>query len=82
MGESEGEIRPTQQNFGLSDAERLTNEAIAEVTMEDWISRVRNAEQLQEKQWHKEIARDEVTQRGTINLGDESDDPECGTIGE
>jgi hypothetical protein len=50
--------------------------------MEDWISRVRNAEQLQEKQWHKEIARDEVTQRGTINLGDESDDPECGTIGE
>jgi hypothetical protein len=38
--------------------------------------RVRHAEQLQEEDFHKEIARDEVIQRITINLGDESDDSE------
>jgi hypothetical protein len=44
------------------------------VAKEDWISSVRHAEQLQD--FHSEIAQDELTQRITINLGDESDDSE------
>jgi hypothetical protein len=51
------------------------HETIDRVTQEDWISRARHAEQLQED-FHKQIARDEVMQRITINLEDTNDDSE------
>jgi hypothetical protein len=62
--------------FRLSGVERLVNEAVDRVTDDDWMSRVRHAEQLQEEDFHKEISRDEVIQRININLGDEIDDSE------
>jgi hypothetical protein len=71
-----GEFAQLNNTFRLSDVERLMNEVIDRVTKVDWISRVRHAEQLQEEDFHKEIARDEVIQRFTTNVGDESDDSE------
>jgi hypothetical protein len=57
-----GEFAQLNNTFGLSDVERLMNEAIDRVIKGDWISRVRHAEQLQEEDFHKEIARDELIQ--------------------
>ena len=50
------------------------HEAIDNTTQEDWISRVRHAEQLQEDNFLKEVARDETIESIIINLKDESDD--------
>jgi hypothetical protein len=55
------------------------NEAIDRVTKDDWISRIRYAEQLQEEDFYKEIPEDEVMQLIAKNLGDESDDSELVT---
>jgi hypothetical protein len=70
----EGEVAQLNNTFILSVVERLLmNKAIDRIIKEGWISRVRHAEQLQEDEFHKEIARDEVIRRITINLADESD---------
>jgi hypothetical protein len=76
MGESEGEVAQLNDTFSLSDVDRLMNKAADRVTKDDWISCVRTFERLQEEDFHKEIARDEVIQRITINLGDETDGSE------
>lgn len=67
-----GDVAQLSRTFGLSDVERLTNEAADTVAKNDWISRVQHAEKLQN--FHKEIARNEVTQLIALNFGDDSGD--------
>lgn len=49
------------------------NEALDRVTVEDWVSRVRHAEKLQQDDFQKEIARDDIMQPMVINLMDDSE---------
>ena len=68
------EIADRNTTFRLAVVEKLMHEAIDNTTQEDWISRVRHAEQLQEDNFHKEVARDETIESIIINLKDESND--------
>jgi hypothetical protein len=56
----EEEVAQLNNTFRLSDGERLMKEAIDRVTKQDWISHVQHAEQLQEEDLHKEIAREKL----------------------
>ena len=49
------------------------NEALDRVTIQDWESRVAHAERLQENNFVKEIAREDIIESIIINLRDESD---------
>ena len=44
------------------------HEALNNVTVEDWASRVAHVERKMEENFHKEVARDSVVQNLTINL--------------
>ncbi|XP_046384822.1 uncharacterized protein LOC124155147 [Ischnura elegans] len=59
--------------FRMIDVERLTHEALASISKEDWIKCVRHAENIQEEDYIKECVRDEVPQV-VIPLGEESSD--------
>jgi hypothetical protein len=50
------------------------HQSIDNVTTQDWVSRVARAENLQEEDLYKEVARDSIVQNLTINLQDSDSD--------
>lgn len=58
----------------MADVEKLTEEALSNVTKEDWAKCVRHAENLQVADYDKQCARDVLIEPIVINLGDSSDD--------
>lgn len=54
----------------MVDIEKITHEAINNVTIENWKSCVKHAEELQEDDFRKEIVRDDV-QPLIIYFGDD-----------
>lgn len=81
-GTIKGEVARLNNTFRLADVERLTNEAIDKITREDWVSRVAHAEKLQEEDFHKELARDDIVQNLIINLRDSDSDTDISEQGE
>lgn len=70
------EVAEKNKTFKLCDVERLTSEAIDNVTSSDWEKCVHHAEKLQEDDWAKEIVRDDRMEPLIINLSDASTDSE------
>lgn len=67
------EVADRNNTFKLADVERLMNDAIDRVTVDDWKNCVKHAERLQDEDFRKEIGRDEILERIVINIGDDSD---------
>ncbi|XP_046677233.1 uncharacterized protein LOC124365307 [Homalodisca vitripennis] len=70
------EVATRNSTFELADVEKLTSEAIDNVTAVDWENCVRHSENLQSDDWAKEIVRDEIMEPFIINLRDDSSDSE------
>lgn len=68
------EVADKNKTFKIEDVERLTSEAIDNVTPADWDKCVRHAEKLQSDDWEKEIVRDDLMEPFIINLRDDSSD--------
>lgn len=77
------DVAENNKTFKLSDVETLVREALGRVTKEDWQSRIKHAEKLQEDDVDKECARADNLDKIVINLVDDSDtdsnysDTEC-----
>jgi hypothetical protein len=50
------------------------HQSIDNVTTQDWVSRVVHAENLQEEDFYKVVARDSIVENLTINLQDSNSD--------
>jgi hypothetical protein len=50
------------------------HQSVDNVTTQDWVSRVARAENLQEEDLYKEVARDSIVENLTINLQDSDSD--------
>lgn len=69
-----GEVASKNNTFKIKDVERLLNEALDNVTIEDWASRVRHAEKLQNEDFERECGRANFMESVTINLEESDDD--------
>jgi hypothetical protein len=58
------------------------HQSIDNVTTQDWVSRVARAENLQEEDFYKEVARDRIVENLTINLQDSDSDKSDEAMGE
>jgi transposase len=72
-----GEVASKNNTFKLADVERLTHETIDSVSTEDWATRVRHSERLQEEDYEKEISRYSAIEPLIINLRDDESSDEC-----
>lgn len=70
------EVAEKNRTFKIEDVEKLTSEAIDNVTAADWEKCVMHAEKLQSDDWEKEIVRDDIMEPFIINLRDDSSDSE------
>jgi hypothetical protein len=55
-----GEVADQNSSFRLADVERHMRQFIDNVTTQDWVSRVARAENLQEEDFYKEVARKSI----------------------
>lgn len=53
----EGEVAEKNNTFKISDVEKLLHDALDRVTKEDWITRVKHTENLENEDFEKECAR-------------------------
>ena len=67
-----GEVADRNKTFKINDVRVLLEEALDNVTIEDWKKCVAHSERLQEEDFMKEIGRDESIERLVINLESDS----------
>lgn len=68
-----GYVAEHNRTFKLSDIEKLFEEALRRIDRTSWENCVRHTEKLQEEDYQKELARDNVMEPLIINLADDSD---------
>lgn len=66
------EIAHKNKTFKIKDVRKLLEEALLNVTVDDWKKCVKHAEELQEDDFVKSGIRDDATERIVINLQDDS----------
>lgn len=68
------DIASKNKTFKIADVEQLANEALDNITVEDWANCVRHAEKLQEEDFEKQCATDTIIEPFIVNLAESSDD--------
>jgi len=71
-----GEVAQKNTTFKIIDIKKLLEDAVRNVSIDDWKRCVNHAERLQEEDFIKEGLRDEIMKQFIINLEDESDSEE------
>lgn len=72
-------VAKNNTSFNLDDCMQLVRDRVASITREDWLSRIKHVEEIENKYFSMEPAIDAVTESLVINLGesgssDNSDD--------
>jgi len=68
-----GEVATKNSTYKISDVRTLLENAVKNISKEDWEKCVKHAEKLQEDDFVKEGLRDEIMERIIVNLEEESD---------
>lgn len=68
------EVVSKNHTFKTADVEKLTNEAIQNVTTEDWSRYVEHAEKLQKEDMEKELVREVQMERIIMTINPDNDD--------
>ncbi|KAJ4442396.1 hypothetical protein ANN_03982 [Periplaneta americana] len=69
-------VAEKNNTFKIADVETLTHEAVETISIEAWENCVRHAEKLQEKDYAREIRRDDIMEPFIINLEDSDEESE------
>ncbi|KAJ8712954.1 hypothetical protein PYW08_008258 [Mythimna loreyi] len=62
-----------------SEIERITLEAIASITKEDWVKEINHVKRIEQEYWQREIFEDDDNFRFVINTGESSSEEENST---